>query len=511
MKKALLSVSDKEGIVTFAKELEKLGFELLSTGGTFKLLKEEGLKVVEVSEYTQSPELFGGRVKTLHPKIHGGILHKRKDAKHEEEAREHGIFSINLVCVNLYPFKKTTLKTDDFDEIIENIDIGGPAMIRSGAKNYKDVLIVCDILDYERVIKALKENRDDENFRRNLMIKAFEHTAGYDSFIANYMNERFSGGFGEKKFIVGKKVFETKYGENPHQKGVLYEFENFFTHNFKALKGEASFNNLTDLNSALALASSFKNSPAVAIVKHGNACGFAIKENLLESYIEALKCDSISAYGGVVAINGSLDEALARKINETYIEVILAANITKEALAVFETKKRIKIFTQEKPKLLRPCDLYDFKHIDGGFVYQNSDFIGKDELKNAKLKSKRKANENELKDLEIALKIAALTKSNNVVYVKNGAMLAIGMGMTSRIDAAKAALAKARQMGLDLEGCVLASEAFFPFRDSIDEASKVGVRAIVEPGGSIRDDEVIKAADEHGISLYFTGIRHFLH
>ncbi|MBS4234772.1 AICAR transformylase / IMP cyclohydrolase [Campylobacter vulpis] len=509
--RALLSVSDKEGIIEFAKELENLSFELLSTGGTYKLLKENNLSVVEVSEFTNSPELFEGRVKTLHPKIHGGILHKRIDENHKKQAKDNGILGIDLVCVNLYPFKKTTIMSDDFDEIIENIDIGGPAMIRSAAKNYKDVLVVCDVMDYQSVIEALKNERNDENFRLNLMIKAYEHTANYDSYIANYMNERFNGGFGKHKFIVGQKVFDTKYGENPHQKGALYEFDAFFSTHFKALKGEASFNNLTDINAAVSLAASFDKAPAVAIIKHGNPCGFAVKNTLFESYVEALKCDSVSAYGGVVAINGKLDKTLAEKINEIYVELIVAANVDEDALAVFETKKRIKIFTQESPYLLRSYDKFDFKHIDGGFVYQNSDEVREDELLKAKCVGEKCASKEELKDLEIALKIAALTKSNNVAYVKNGALVAIGMGMTSRIDAAKAAIHKACEMKLDLKGCVLASEAFFPFRDSIDEAAKVGVKAIVQPGGSIRDDEVIKAANEYDIALYFTGVRHFLH
>ncbi|EAJ6142219.1 bifunctional phosphoribosylaminoimidazolecarboxamide formyltransferase/IMP cyclohydrolase [Campylobacter lari] len=509
--KALISVSDKEGVVEFASELAKLGFELLSTGGTYKLLKENNLQVQEVSDFTQSPEMFEGRVKTLHPKIHGGILYKREDENHQKQAKEHNIESIDLLCVNLYPFKKTTILTQDFDEIVENIDIGGPAMIRSGAKNFKNVIVVCDILDYDKIIQALKDNTLDLDFRRALMIKAYEHTANYDAYIANYMNERFNGGFGASKFIVGQKVFDTRYGENPHQKGALYEFDDFFTHNFTTLKGEASFNNLTDINAALNLASAFDKAPAVAIVKHANACGFAIKENLLQSYIHALKCDTLSAYGGVVAINGTLDKELAQKINEIYIEVIIAANVDDDALEVFKDKKRIKIFTQKAPFLTRAYDKYDFKHIDGGFVYQDSDEVKEDELKNAVLKSERKANEQELKDLEIAMKIAAFTKSNNVVYVKNGAMVAIGMGMTSRIDAAKAAINKAKEMGLDLNGCVLASEAFFPFRDSIDEASKIGVKAIIEPGGSIRDEDIIQAANEYGIALYFSGVRHFLH
>ena len=509
--RALLSVSDKEGIVEFAKGLEELGLQILSTGGTFKLLKENGIKATEVSEFTASPEMFEGRVKTLHPKIHGGILHKREDATHVAQAKEHGIEGIDLVCVNLYPFKETTIRTDDFAEIIENIDIGGPAMVRSAAKNFKDVLIVTSVLDYDEILKRLREKSDDFEFRRSLMIKAFEHTAAYDSMIANYMNDRFNGGFGDARFIVGSKVFDTRYGENPHQKGALYEFDYFFTNNFRALKGEASFNNMTDINGALMLATSFDDAPAVAIIKHANPCGFAVKDTLLESYEAALKCDPISAYGGVVAINGTLDEKLAKKINEIYVEVIIAANVDEAALKVFESKKRIKIFTQDNKFLVRSNDKFDFKHVDGGFVFQERDYVKDEELENMKQMSKKFATGSELKDAQIAWKVAALTKSNCVVYVKDGAMVAIGMGMTSRVDAARAAVAKAKELKIDLSGCVLASEAFFPFRDSIDIASKVGVKCVIEPGGSIRDDEVIEAADEHGMSLYFTGVRHFLH
>ncbi|MDA3042576.1 MULTISPECIES: bifunctional phosphoribosylaminoimidazolecarboxamide formyltransferase/IMP cyclohydrolase [unclassified Campylobacter] len=509
--RALISVSDKDGVVEFAKDLANLGWEILSTGGTYKLLCENGVNAVEVSAYTGSPEMFEGRVKTLHPKIHGGILHKRDDKNHAEQALKHGIGGIDLVCVNLYPFKQTTIRTDDFDEIIENIDIGGPAMVRSAAKNFKDVLIVTDILDYDLVIEKIKAKADDLEFRRSLMIKAYEHTAAYDSMIANYMNERFNGGFGAKKFITGSKVMATRYGENPHQKGALYEFENFFSLNFKALKGEASFNNMTDIHGAVMLASSFGEAPAVSICKHANPCGFAIKSNLLESYTEALKCDPVSAYGGVVAINGTLDKALAEKINEIFVEVIIAANVDDAALEVFANKKRIKIFTQENKFLMRENDKYDFKFIDGGFVYQERDYVGADEVKNAKCVTKRSANSGEFTDLQIAWQVAALTKSNCVVYVKNSAMVAIGMGMTSRVDAARAAVAKARDLGLDLQGCALASEAFFPFKDSIEIANEVGVKAVIQPGGSIRDDEVVAAADEFGMAMYFTGIRHFLH
>jgi phosphoribosylaminoimidazolecarboxamide formyltransferase/IMP cyclohydrolase len=504
-------VSDKTGIAEFAKSLENLGFEIISTGGTYKLLKEQGVKAVEISEVTKFPEMFEGRVKTLNPYIHGGILHKRADAAHVKTAKEYGIEGIDIVCVNLYPFKETISKTDNFDEIIENIDIGGPAMVRSAAKNFNDVAVVTDILDYDIVIERLKNGGNTLEFRRDMMIKAYEHTASYDAMIANYMNSRFKGGFGDKQFIAGTKAFDARYGENPHQKGALYEFDYFFTANLKILKGEASFNNMTDINAAVKIAAAFGEENAVCIVKHANPCGFAIKETLLESYIHALRCDPVSAYGGVVAINGTLDEALANKINEIFVEVIVAASVTKEALKVFENKKRIKIFSHESKYLVLNGDLYDFKHIDGGFVYQQSDSVSEKEISEAKRQSKRAALKEEFGDLQIAYKIAALTKSNCVVYVKNGVMVAVGMGMTSRVDAAKSALLKAKEMGLDINGASLASEAFFPFKDSIDAAASAGVKAIIEPGGSIRDDEVVKAADEYDIALYFTGVRHFLH
>jgi phosphoribosylaminoimidazolecarboxamide formyltransferase/IMP cyclohydrolase len=509
--RALISVSDKTGIVDFAKSLEELGYEIVSTGGTFKLLQNEGINAIEISEVTKFPEMFDGRVKTLNPHIHGGILHRRDIPLHVDTAKEHGIVGIDLVCVNLYPFKETISKTDDFDEIIENIDIGGPAMVRSAAKNFNDVLVVTDVLDYDLVIDVLKNDKNTQNFRRNLMIKAFEHTAAYDSMIANYMNKRFNDGFGDKQFIVGTKAFDTRYGENPHQKGALYEFDYFFSNNFKTLKGEASFNNMTDINGALKIAASFGDAPAVSIIKHANPCGFAIGDDLFDAYEKALKCDPVSAYGGVVAINGKLDKKLAQKINEIFVEVIIAANVDDDALAVFEKKKRIKIFTQNSKYLVLNDDEYDFKHIDGGFVYQNSDKVGIDEVKNAKCVSKREAYKGGVKDLEIAYKIASLTKSNCVVYVKESTLVAIGMGMTSRVDAAKCALVKAKEMGVEVFGAAMASEAFFPFRDSIDAAAKAGIRCIIEPGGSIRDDEIIKAADEHDIALYFSGVRHFLH
>ena len=509
--RALLSVSDKSGIVAFAQGLEKMGWEIISTGGTYKKLNEAGVKVIEIDEVTQFPECFEGRVKTLNPYVHGGILHKRGDDAHVAQAKELGVEGIDLVCVNLYPFKETIERTDDFDEIIENIDIGGPTMVRSAAKNFNDVLIVTDANDYASVLTALENREDNLEFRRNLMIKAFEHTAAYDSMIANYMNGRFNNGFGEYQFISGKKVFQTRYGENPHQDGALYEFDNHFTNNFKQIKGEASFNNINDVNGALKIASSFGDENAVCIVKHGNPCGFALKDTLLESYVEALKCDPVSAFGGVVAVNGVVDAPLAQKMNEIFLEVVMAADFTPEALEIFEKKKRLKLFSQGGTKLVMSKDSHDFKHVDGGFVYQNTDCICDNEVHNAHKKSKLTASEQEMKDLEIAWKVAGLTKSNCVVYVKDAAMVAVGMGMTSRVDAAQCALKKAKEMGLDVSGAAMASEAFFPFRDSIDAAAEAGVKAIIEPGGSIRDDEVIEAANEHGIALYFTTVRHFLH
>ncbi len=509
--RALLSVSDKAGIVEFATGLEKQGWEIISTGGTYKKLNEAGVKVIEIDEVTKFPECFEGRVKTLNPYVHGGILHKRGDAGHVAQAKELGVEGIDLVCVNLYPFKETIERTEDFDEIIENIDIGGPTMVRSAAKNFNDVLIITDANDYSSVLSALENKEDTLGFRRGLMIKAFEHTAAYDSMIANYMNGRFNDGFGEYQFITGKKSFQTRYGENPHQKGALYEFDTHFSDNFKQVKGEASFNNINDVNGALKIASSFGDENAVCIVKHGNPCGFALRDNLLDSYVEALKCDPVSAFGGVVAVNGIVDATMAEKMNEIFLEVVMAADFTPEALEVFAKKKRLKLFSQGGTKLVMSKDSHDFKHVDGGFVYQNSDCICDNEVHNSEKKSELTASTQEMKDLEIAWKVAGLTKSNCVVYVKDSAMVAVGMGMTSRVDAAQCALKKAKEMGLDVSGAAMASEAFFPFRDSIDAAAEAGVKAIIEPGGSIRDDEVIEAANEHGISLYFTTVRHFLH
>jgi phosphoribosylaminoimidazolecarboxamide formyltransferase / IMP cyclohydrolase len=511
MKRALLSVSDKSNIVEFAKSLIGLEYQIISTGGTYKMLRDAGVSAIEIDEVTKFPECFEGRVKTLNPYIHGGILHRRDKQSHLDQAVELGVEAIDLVCVNLYPFKATIEKTDDFEEIIENIDIGGPAMVRSAAKNFDSVIILTDPSDYSLVLNAIANGENTVEFRRDLMIKAYEHTAAYDSMIANYMNKRFNNGMGSKQFIVGNKVMDTRYGENPHQKGGLYEFDTFFSQNFKTLKGEASFNNLTDISGAVKIAAAFGDENAICIVKHGNPCGFAIRENLLDAYTEALKCDPISAFGGVVAVNGVVTKALAEKMNEMFLEVIIAGRIDEEARAVFEPKKRLKLFEYGSDRIALSNDAIDFKHIDGGFVFQDADRVTVEEIKNAKLVTKHVASDAAMKDAEIAYKVASLTKSNCVVYVKDAAMVAVGMGMTSRVDAARCALRKAEEMGLDVSGSALASEAFFPFRDSIDAAAGAGVKTVIQPGGSVRDEEVIAAADEHGMALYFTGVRHFLH
>ncbi|BFU78071.1 bifunctional phosphoribosylaminoimidazolecarboxamide formyltransferase/IMP cyclohydrolase [Arcobacter sp. 15-2] len=509
--RALISVSDKSGVENFAKELVELGYEIISTDGTYNKLKDAGIAVIEANEVTKFPECFEGRVKTLNPFIHGGILHRRDKQSHLDEAKELGVEGIDLVCVNLYPFKNAIETTDDYEVIIENIDIGGPAMVRSAAKNHDSVIIVTDVVDYDLVLNNLKNDTNTFEFRRDMMIKAYEHTAAYDSMIANYMNKRFNGGMGQKQFIVGEKVFDTRYGENPHQKGALYEFDNHLSNKFITLKGEASFNNMGDISGAAKIASAFGDDNAVCIVKHGNPCGFAIKDTLLESYTEALKCDPVSAFGGVVAVNGTVDLDLAVKMNEIFLEVVFAADFTAEAEEELNRKKRIKLFKQGTRKLEMADDAFNFKIVDGGFVYQDADKVEDDEVKNSELKTKIEATAQEKKDMEIAYKVASLTKSNCVVYVKNSAMVAVGMGMTSRVDAAKAALRKAEDMGLDTKGSVLASEAFFPFRDSIDAAAEAGVKCVIEPGGSVRDDEIIEAANEFGMSLYFSGKRHFLH
>lgn len=506
---ALLSVSDKSGIVEFAKGLQECGYKILSTSGTLKALQEAQIEVQDIASYTGSEEMFDGRVKTLNPKIAGGILYRRDKDSHLQDAQKHKIGAIDIVCVNLYPFKQTIEKTQDFEEIIENIDIGGPSLIRAAAKNFASVLILTDPNDYNQALESLKSNQNTLQYRQKMMIKAFEHTANYDCVIANYMNERFNDGLGNQALLSGKKFISTRYGENPHQKGALYMQGDFFK-DFEILKGEPSFNNFTDIDSALKISNEFKHS--VCIIKHGNPCGFAINTNILQAYKTALSCDSLSAFGGVVAVNAEVSKNLAEEISQMFIEVLIAPKFSPEALSLLQNKKSLKLFALKHGEFFNlPKAKQSFRSICGGFLLQESDEVTLEEITNAKQMGEYDATPSQKRDLEIAYKIASFTKSNCVAYVKNQALVAIGMGMTSRVDASRAALLKAKDMGLDIKGCVLASEAFFPFKDSIELAAKEGVSAIIEPGGSIRDNEVIECANSHKIPIFFTFKRHFLH
>ncbi|PAF50719.1 bifunctional phosphoribosylaminoimidazolecarboxamide formyltransferase/IMP cyclohydrolase [Helicobacter sp. 13S00401-1] len=512
MKYALLSVSDKTGITEFAKGLVAKGFKILSTGGTRKALNASNIESIEVSNFTKSPEIFDGRVKTLHPNIAGGILYRRDNEKDLKVASELDIKDIALVCVNLYPFKATTKKTTDLNEIIENIDIGGPSLLRAGAKNYKHVYVVCDFKDYSKVLEALsKDEKEQASLRSKLMLKAFTHTADYDCAIASFMQGQFgSEDLPETLLLSATKAYDLNYGENPHQKAALYtqEVSNDFASSLKALKGNPSFNNIGDINAALKIASYFLDSKIAVIIKHANPCGVSLKNTHLESFKEALKCDSISAYGGVLAINGELSLDLAKEINKGYMEVIVAKSFSQEALDLFNTKKRIKLFTYD---FKLPTPRLDIRILQGGVLVQEADYIKDSEIEDARLVSKTSLPKSRFLDLKLAYVIAGLTKSNSIAYVKDASLVAIGMGNTSRVDAAFNAVKKASDMGLDIKGSVMASEAFLPFKDSVEIASKNGVVAIVQPGGSIRDEEVIECANANNIALYFTGVRHFLH
>jgi phosphoribosylaminoimidazolecarboxamide formyltransferase/IMP cyclohydrolase len=509
-KRALISVSDKSGVADFAKTLIANGYEIISSGGTLKALRSSGAAAIEVGDLTGWGELFGGRVKTLHPIVHGGILFRRDNDEDCDQAKNKAIAPIDLVCVNLYPFKETIDRGGDFDEIIENIDIGGPALIRAAAKNFRSVIAATDPTDYDLIAEAIVSGKDDYDFRAALMIKAYEHTAWYDAVIADYMNLRF-GKTPRYATIGGRLAFELRYGENPHQKGFLYQFDDFYSRQFKTLRGEASFNNLTDTSAAIKIARAFDEN-AICIVKHGNPCGFSLRDDLCEAWDEALRCDRLSAFGGVVAINGAVDEKLARKIVGVFIEAIAAPSFSKEALDIFAAKKRLKLFkVGDGDRLPNLREKRDFKHILGGFVLQDSDEASVFEIDEARAVTRIAPNDVQKADLRVAWLIAALTKSNCVAYVKNRTLVAIGMGMTSRVDAAIAAMRKAEAMKCDTSGSAMASEAFFPFRDSIDAASASGVTAIAQPGGSARDLEAIDAANEHNIAMVFTGVRHFLH
>lgn len=506
--KALLSVYKKDNLLSFAQGLSDLGIELLATEESYLYLKENGISVKEIASY-EDEKILDKTVKNINPKLHAGILCKRSDKEKVKLLKELDIDLIDLVCVNLPTFKDFTEKIDDFEEIMDRIDISGPALIRNSAKNFRDVIVITSSEDYPKVLESLKKKDLSFEDKRDLMIKAYEYIASYDANIANYMNDRFNYGFGGKRFLHGKKILTCKYGENPHQNAALYEYNNFFSENFKILKGELTFNNILDIDKALHLMSHFQDKPAVAIFKHQNPCGFALKENAMESYKGALKCDYYASYGGVLVINSLLDEALAKELSSFYFEVILAADISPEALKIIKNKDKIKIISQNSNFFKTKRDNFDFKRLNGGFLFQEADFIKEDELLTMKCVSlENKANK---EDLEIAWKLAACTTSNSIVCVKDSCLIALAIGFTSRVNAVKSAIAQAREENIDLHDSTMASEAFLPFKDSIESAAEAGISTIIQAGGSIRDDEVIESANKHGITMFFTEVRHFFH
>ena len=516
--RALISVSDKNGIIDFARALRALDVELLSTGGTFRLLQENDIDVTEVSDYTGFPEMMDGRVKTLHPKVHGGILGRR--GTDDAVMAEHSIKPIDMVIVNLYPFAATVADPDcTLPNAIENIDIGGPTMVRSAAKNHKDVAIVVNSCDYATVLQEMQANEGqlDYNTRYTLMVKAFEHTAGYDGMIANHFGARgtdntardFSDTFNVQYF----KTQEMRYGENPHQKAAFYTEANpteASVATAKQLQGkELSFNNIADTDAALECVKQFDH-PACVIVKHANPCGVSVAVDIGTAYDLAFATDPESAFGGIIAFNRELDAKTAEAIcAKQFVEVIIAPSVSADALAVVATKKNVRLLECGTWGDRRPQD-FDYKRVNGGLLIQDRDngMITEEDLK---VVSKRVPTQIEMTDMLFAWKVAKMVKSNAIIYAKNNQTVGVGAGQMSRINSARIAGIKAEHAGLEVVGAVMASDAFFPFRDGIDNAGQAGISCIIQPGGSMRDDEVIAAADEHGMAMVFTGMRHFRH
>ena len=517
IRRALISVSDKTGIVEFAQALAAQDVEILSTGGTYKLLKESGVNAVEISQYTGFPEMMDGRVKTLHPKVHGGVLGRR--GIDDAIMQEHGIDAIDMVVVNLYPFEQTVAKPDcDLPTAIENIDIGGPTMVRAAAKNHKDVAIVVNACSYQTVLQEMQENAGQLKFatRFDLAVQAFEHTAAYDGAIANYLGKKVQTEEAEfpRTFNSQFELAQTmRHGENPHQKAAFYvEKDNHEASvaTAKQLQGkELSFNNVADTDAALETVKQF-NQPACVIVKHANPCGVAVGESIAQAYERAFATDPESAFGGIIAFNRELDAQTASEIVEKqFVEVIIAPTVSSEAVEVVKSKKNVRLLACGQWSESPPHG-YDFKRVAGGLLVQDRDLgvITADDLK---IVSKRIPTEAEIRDLLFAWKVAKMVKSNAIVYAKNEQTVGVGAGQMSRVNSARIAAIKAEHAGFEVKGSVMASDAFFPFRDGIDNAAKVGIEAVIQPGGSMRDEEVIAAADEHNMTMVFTGMRHFRH
>jgi len=504
-KYAVLSVTDKTGIADLAKSLEKNGYIILSTGGTAKHLRENGMVPIEVSDFTQFPEVFEGRVKTLNPKIFAGILFRRDVEADIKEAVQNDIEAIDLVCVNLYRFEDVVKKGNfSRDDLIENIDIGGPSLIRAAAKNHKFVSILTNPAQYSSFVEALEKGNIDLTMREKLAFEAYSLTANYDTVISGVLNKEF--GINSKDYLRtnSKRVRELRYGENPHQKGEVYGdlFDYFDCFHGK----ELSYNNILDLIAGVELIEELEPNSAV-IIKHNNPSGAATAETVLEAYKRALVCDPVSAFGGIVVVNNEIDEEVALKLNEIFLEIVCAPSFTEKAITVLQKKKDRRLLKQKKP-ISGMSDT--IRSIPGGFLRQDSDRI-KSDFDNLQFVTNRKPTPEEIEDLKFAWIVCKNVKSNTIVFVKNKMVVGVGAGQVSRIDSAKIAVMKAAEFKLDLKNSVAASDAFFPFPDGLMELIKAGATAVIQPGGSVRDQEIIDAADNNNVSMIFTGIRHFKH
>ena len=519
IKRALISVSDKRGIVDFARGLKKFNIEILSTGGTAKLLADNGIAVIEVGDYTGFPEMLDGRLKTLHPKIHGGILGRRDLDTHVKAMQEADIPPIDMVVVNLYPFAATIAKPNcTLNDAIENIDIGGPTMVRAAAKNYHHVVVVTDPADYKPLLSELDMTSGiiGGDTRFNLARKAFSHTAEYDGTISNYLTSVDSRGrregFPQRLNLHFTVAQELRYGENPHQSAVFYTIASereASVATARQLQGkELSYNNIADADAALECIKQFNDAPACVIVKHANPCGVAYGATFLEAYDRAYQTDPESAFGGIIAFNGELDAATAQAIAERqFVEVIIAPKVSAAAVAVAAAKKNVRLLECGAwPKEAAPR--LDFKKVNGGLLLQEADQALYHELR---VVTQRVPTEAEMADLLFAWRVAKYVKSNAIVYAKDKMTIGVGAGQMSRVNSARIAAIKAEQAGLIVAGSVMASDAFFPFRDGIDQAAAAGIAAVIQPGGSMRDAEVVAAANEHGMAMVFTGMRHFRH
>ena len=508
--RALVSVSDKAGLVPFVNSLVSLGWEIIATGGTMKLLQENGIKVINISEVTGFPEICDGRVKTLHPKVHGGLLARRDDESHLKALKDNNIEFIDMVCVNLYPFRQTISKSDvSMDDAIENIDIGGPSMLRSAAKNYKDVTVVCDPDDYNTIIDEIKANGNTTlDTRLKLSAKAYTHTAEYDMCIANYMRKQ--ANLNEKLFLEYDLVQNLRYGENPHQQAKFYRTADDMPFSLgcaKQLHGkELSYNNIQDADAALAIVREF-NVPFCVGLKHMNPCGAAIGKDVVDAWTKVYEADKVSIFGGIVATNCEITLEVAQLMKPIFLEIIMAPKFSKEAFELLSTKKNLRLI--EVPMYKMPYTPMQYKSVCGGLLAQDMDLntaVVVDDM----TVTKKHASETELDDLNFGLRIVKHVKSNAIVIVKNGQTLGVGAGQMNRIGSAEIALKQAHANGVK-ENLVMASDAFFPFDDCVTLANDMGVTAIVQPGGSVRDEDSIKKADECGIAMLFSGMRHFKH